>query len=145
MNEIADLLEECSTLRRDIAELEKLLGPQSDVGWNDVAQVDSVKFRAAQDQFSRDLTEHQAKVEQFLTKRIEQLGEGREVLQKTIHSGHRTINNLLAILRSISSLDDLEHVYRVRTVISRIREELETHLRYDEKVMYPLLSRNAAR
>jgi hypothetical protein len=137
MDTIDRLLTEHEALRRDAAALESLLGPQRGVGWDDESDCDVAAFRAARDRLAHDLTDHEGREERFMARHLRTPGRGE--LEAEIERAHKTLNNLVLLLQSAAELCTQKRVHRLRTIVSRVREELETHLSYEEKVLFPLL------
>ena len=65
----------------------------------------------------------------------------RDELEPAIRRAHVSLDGMTALLRTLSNICDGTHVYAVRTMTERLNEELEAHLRYEEKVLFPLLRR----
>jgi iron-sulfur cluster repair protein YtfE (RIC family) len=120
-------------LRRLAAQVEAAVGAQGGVGWDDCVFCDLKKLRATQEEFSRELLAHEAVEERVVTERL------RRRLSEDIRKTHRTIERMLGLLRALSSLCDGQHVHSIRTAARRLREELEEHLAYEEKVLFPAL------
>ncbi|MDX6767965.1 MAG: hemerythrin domain-containing protein [Elusimicrobiota bacterium] len=137
MDSIDRLLTEHEALRRDAAALEALLGPQRGVGWDDESDCDVAAFRAARDRLAHDLMEHEAREEKLIGRRLHSPGQGE--MEAEVERAHKTLNSLVSLLQSAAELCTQKRVHRLRTIVSRVREELETHLGYEEKVLFPLL------
>jgi hypothetical protein len=137
MDSIDRLLTEHADLRRDAAALLALLGPQRGVGWDDRSNCDVVAFRMARDRLAGDLAEHERREEDLMTRRLR--GPGRGELESEIERAHKTLNDLTGLLQTAATLCVEGRVYQLRTVAERVREELETHLDYEEKILFPLL------
>lgn len=137
MDSIDRLLTEHAALRRDAAALGALLGPQRGVGWDDESDCDLARFREARERLARDLAEHERKEERFISRLLRSPG-GWE-LEAEVERAHKTLNNLVALLQSAVELCAQGRVHRLRTIAARVVEELETHLQYEERVLFPML------
>ena len=66
-------------------------------------------------------------------------GPGRSELEAEVERAHKTLNDLTALLQTAATLCTEGRVHQLRAITERVREELETHLEYEEKVLFPLL------
>lgn len=137
MSELDTLLEEHEALRKDAAALTRLIGPQLAVGWSDHARIDLPAFEAARETLRRRLLEHEAKEERFITRRLR--APGAAEVEAEVERAHETLNRLMELLHSASALCTEGRVHALRTICGRVGEELESHLRYEETVLFPLL------
>lgn len=137
MDSIDLLLTEHVALRRDAAALLALLGPQRGVGWDDRSDCDVPAFRENRDRLAADLAAHERREEKFLAGHLR--GPGRAELEAEVERAHKTLNELTALLQTASALCTQGRVHQLRTITERVIEELETHLAYEEKVLFPLL------
>lgn len=137
MNDIELLIEEHGELRREAAALEALLGPQRGVGWEDNSNCDVTRFRAAQEGLLRNLAAHELKEESVIGRHLRAPG-GLEI-RAEVERAHETLNRLVTLLRSVATLCTGGRVHALRTITARVREELESHLVYEEKMLFPLL------
>lgn len=137
MDSIDRLMTEHAALRRDAAALLALLGPQRGVGWDDRSNCDVDAFRAARDRLAADLNAHEREEEGFMARRLR--GPGRGELEAEVERAHKTLNDLTALLQTAATLCTEGRVYQLRTITERVLEELEVHLVYEEKVLFPLL------
>lgn len=137
MDSIDRLMTEHAALRRDASALGALLGPQRGVGWDDESDCDVSKFREARDRLAHDLAEHERKEERFISRHLHAPGSGE--LEAEVERAHKTLNNLVTLLQSAVVLCAQGRVHRLRTISARVCEELETHLQYEEQILFPLL------
>lgn len=142
MDSIDRLLTEHASLRRDAAALLALLGPQRGAGWDDVSNCDVAAFRAARDRLAADLEAHELEEERFMARRLR--GPGRDELEGEVERAHQTLNDLTSMLQTAAVLCVEGRVHQLRTIAGRVCEELEAHLAYEEKVLFPLLRGTAA-
>jgi hypothetical protein len=132
---VRELLAEHAGLRASARRLEELLCPQTGVGLDDIASCDVVALLDARESLVRDILAHEKKEEAYVDARgtrVPELGEWME-------SSHEDLNSLLSLLASVSSTYDGRRAHALRAIVGRVREELEAHLRYEEKVVFPLL------
>ncbi len=132
---IESLMREHAQLRRLAEEVEAAVGIQGGVGWDDCVVCDFKKLRATQERLARELAEHEKAEERVVAEML----RGR--LSEEIENTHRTIERMLQLLRALSSLCDGQHVHAIRTAAKRLRQELEQHLAYEEKTIFPALRR----
>lgn len=138
MDAIDLLMEDHARLRRLAASLTGLLGAQTGVGWEDVSGCDLAPFRAAQEELLETLTVHELREERIFADRLP--ADSREELQKEVERAHESLNGLVSLLRSLSTLCSDGRVHSLRVTAGRVREELEHHLSFEEKALIPLLS-----
>jgi iron-sulfur cluster repair protein YtfE (RIC family) len=139
VDKIDSLIEEPATLRRLVDRIEQALGGQMGVGWDDCLCGDMSRFCAAQLAFQDRLKEHEAKEERLIGALLRCREAERAELEPVIERAHASLDGTLALLHTLSRICDGEHVYAVRTMAGRLREELEAHLTHEEKVLFPLL------
>lgn len=137
MKELERLLKEHEALRRDAAALAGLIGPQLAVGWNDHSPVDLARFEAAREQLRQHLLAHEAKEERFIARRLKLVGAAE--VGAEVERAHETLNRLMGLLHSVAALCTEGRVHALRVICGRVGEELESHLRYEEAVLFPLL------
>ena len=81
---------------------------------------------------------HEAVEDAYLSRIVRQLGLEPE-LDAAIAEGHRSLGTMAHLFGTVVRVCDGEHVYRVRTVLSLLSEELERHFSYEEKQVFPKL------
>ncbi|MBI4060712.1 MAG: hemerythrin domain-containing protein [Elusimicrobia bacterium] len=132
------LLEGHRTLRSSLACMAVLLDGPSGVGWDDCAALDRERFSRELKGFFAAFKAHEAMEDAYLTRILHQI-EMEPDLNAAIAEGHRAVAEMTKLFGAVAASCDGEHVYRLRTVLSRLSEELETHLSYEEKVVFPKL------
>jgi iron-sulfur cluster repair protein YtfE (RIC family) len=139
MDEIDEVIQEHAELRRLAGEIEKTIGPQRGVGWDDRVFADLPALRAAQGRFQAALQAHEAKEDRVIHAGLRRRAAEREELETQVEKAHRTLDSMSELLHTLFSLCDGTHVHAIRCVSERLRQELEAHLEYEEKVLFPLL------
>ena len=99
MKIVDDLLVQHAGLRRRLSDLEALLGPRSDAGWDDCSNCDMAQFQAKLKGFLAELKAHEAQEERALADAIGALPSGREELQRGMEKSHETLDNLMKLLK----------------------------------------------
>ncbi|HAZ08654.1 MAG TPA: hypothetical protein DCZ01_09085 [Elusimicrobia bacterium] len=140
MKIVDDLLKEHAGLRRSLADLETLLGPGSDAGWDDCANCDMIQFQARLKELRAQLTSHETHEESVVAEVLGSMPDGREEFRLGLAKSRETLDDLMKLFSAASAVDHGRHVYSVRHIAIRIREELEAHLVYEERGLSPLLS-----
>jgi len=138
---IDSLIGEHATLRVLASQIGKSLGPRTGTGWDDLAFGALTDFGAARRLFADALKAHEEKEERVISALVSRCDDHRAELEPVIEKAHASLNALMAMLDAVSSACDGKHIHAVRTVAERLREELEAHLAYEEKVLFPLLSK----
>ena len=139
MDTIDSLIEEHATLRRLAGEIEKAVGAQNGVGWDDRASCETTALRAAQRRFQDELKAHEAREERVVDAMLRDREREREQLEPAVRRAHVALDGLTALLRTLAGICDGTHVHAVRTAAERLHEELNAHLEYEERVVLPLL------
>ena len=139
MKIVDDLLVQHAALRRHLAELEALLGPRSDAGWDDCSNCDMAQFQARMKQFLAELKAHETSEERIMEDALRSLPTGQDEFRKGVLKSHETLDNLMKLLNAAAVIDHGRHVYSVRNITNRVHDELEAHLAYEEKTLFPLL------
>lgn len=140
MDIVNDLLGHHVQLRRSLMELESLLGPGTDAGWDDCSTCDMAGFQAGLRDFQGKLREHETYYDKgFMVEALEPLPGGHAELRKGFQKSHETVDNLTKLLAAAAAVDHGRHVYSVRHIVVRVREELEALLAYEERGIFPAL------
>lgn len=138
MDIIDCLLEGHGRLRSSLTFLTALLDRPSGAGWDDCAVVDQARFARELEAFFAAFKAHEAMEDAYLTRVLKQIEMDPDLLG-AIAEGHRAVAEMTKLFGAVAASRDGEHVYRLRTVLYRLREELETHMGYEEKVVFPKL------
>ncbi len=143
MDAIDRLLAEHSQHRRLVAELEAALGRPSvhEVGWNDCAGCDFKRFKEIHRELRERVLDHERREELLLKEALELL-EGGADAGRMLEKRHGGVNDLLRLLASVAELYDGSHLHPLRTVVARVREELDSHHEFEEKELFPRLRRD---
>ena len=132
------LLETHEALRGSLKSLTAMLGEASGVGWEDRLTLDRDPFARKLNEFLAAFKAHEAVEEAYLSRIVRQLGLDPE-LDAAIAEGHRSLGAMTHLFGTVVGVCDGEHVYRVRTVLSLLSEELERHFSFEEKQVFPKL------
>lgn len=132
------LLKRHEVLRDALQSLTEMLGQPNGVGWEDRSMLDRGSFSRRLEKFRDAFKAHEAVEETFLSRVVRQLGLEPE-LDAAIAEGHRSLGDITHLFGAVVGVCDGEHVYRVRMVLSRLSEELERRLAYEEKEVFPRL------
>jgi hemerythrin-like domain-containing protein len=138
---IRNLLEEHAELRRELAGMAGLLGKAQGVGWDDQMDVDLPRLKEAEHRFSARLKAHEQMEAEHLPQLLRRLAlEGES---HKLEAGNTTVRDIFRLLETITGLCDGKHVYALRNLMSRVSEDLERHLAYEERELFPLLRSNS--
>ena len=132
------LLKTHGELRGSLESLTVLLGSPRGVGWDDQSALDKEKFSRELAEFLSVFKAHEAVEDAFLSRVVRQIDPDPD-LDAAITEGHRSLESLTRIFGVVAASCDGEHVHGVRTALGRLREELETHLAYEEESVFPRL------
>jgi iron-sulfur cluster repair protein YtfE (RIC family) len=139
MDDVDLLIREHAALRLLAAEIEKTIGPQREVGWDDRSDFKSAALQSASGRFHLELKAHEAKEDRVIARRSRGRDAGREELGSAIDKAHASLDEMDRLLSVMAGLYDGTHAHAVRTVAAELRRELEAHLEYEENVLFPLL------
>ena len=145
MDTVHELLEEHRRLRRMAEQLEESVGPQDGVGWEDRSWRDPGILRRAARDFLTALEAHEKREEAAFAGLRPEAGGDAEALRGEVDRAHRTLNELSGILAAVTLCSEEGRVHAVRITARRVREELEAHLAYEERVVFPRLRRASRR
>lgn len=126
-----------ATLRRLADAIGDCIGRQKGVGWDDRSSCDIAALSEAQKRFQEELHAHEAEEDRIFGAILRGVGSERDELEATVARAHRSLEGTTALLRTLTSICDGSHVYAVRTAAERLRAELESHLIYEETVLFP--------
>lgn len=133
------LLEEHAELRRSLATMAGLLGKAEGVGWDDQMNLDLRRLKEAERRFSDMLKAHERQEENRLSEHLKRLIPDGEFPSHALETRHAAIRDIFQLLETVTGLCDGQHVYALRTLMTRVAEDLERHLAYEEQELYPLL------
>jgi len=138
MDIIDSFLENHAALR---AELETLSSPfkrTHGVGWDDCVVLDQKRLFQNVTAFIASVEAHEAREDELLREVCVLLEPDVQALAAWA-VGRRSLREILKLFNVIAFNCDGEHVHRVRELLLRLREELEPHLAFEEKTLFPLL------
>lgn len=130
------LKKEHAEIRRRLGELERLLGERKGVGWDDRTDCDIAALSSAWSGLRSFLAAHEAGEEALLRSRWQGIPEIAEWIEKN-HRGH---DELVRLLGAVAASCDGRHVHGLRFALEELRSELEAHILYEERVVFPLLA-----
>ncbi len=135
----SSLLEEHAELRRALAAMAGLLGKAHGVGWEDQMNLDLPRLKEAERRFSAMLKTHERKEEEHLSGLLRRLISQGELPPQALDTGYAAVRDIFRLLETVTGLCDGQHVYALRTLMSKVTEDLERHLTYEERELFPLL------
>lgn len=138
MDLIDGMLANHGTLRGSLMFLGALLDRPCGCGWDDLAVIDQDSLARELAGFMEALKRHEALEAEYMESVLRIRQADRE-LTDAVSAGHRAVEDLARIFGAVASSGDGEHVHRLRTVLERLTEEVEIHLAYEERVVFPLL------
>lgn len=143
METVDILLEQHAGLSRRLAELEAMLGPGGDAGWDDCTDCDMARFRSTLKDFLAELRAHEAAETRALGRVIDAPGPERRKKRMEYAKSHEALDHLVKLLGVEATIDHGRHVYSIRHIAARVRDELESHLAREERETFPLLRRES--
>ncbi len=138
MDIIEVLLEGHAALRGEFAALTAPFERPHGVGWDDRVALDKKRLLRDIRGFFAAFKTHETVEDEFLAE-VLRLVELNEELRAASAAGHRSMGEMMKLFGAVACSCDGRHVYPLRAVLFRLGEELETHLTYEEKILFPML------
>lgn len=138
MDIIDVFLERHAALRRDIASLEAPFLPPHGVGWDDCVAVDCERLLRDVERFFAAFKSHVLAEDRFLKDAAAKL-KLDAATEAEFSEGRRAVAGIMKLFAAVAFTFDGEHVHRVRELLSRMHEEVEEHLDFEESILFPLL------
>lgn len=137
--DVIDLfLEEHAALRAALAALEAPFRPPHGVGWDDCLPLDRARLMRDAGAFFAAYRAHEAEEDGLLAEASARV-ELEDATRSAFAESRRAVSDVMKLFNAVVFACDGEHVHRVREVLSRMRDEVEAHLAYEEKLLFPLL------
>ncbi len=138
MDIIDYFLENHAALRTELEALAAPFKRTHGVGWDDCVVLDQPRLFQNVTAFIASVKEHEMQEDEVLREVCVLLEEDAKALA-ALAEGRRSLREILKLFNVIAYNCDGEHVHRVRELLFRLREELEPHLAFEEKILFPLL------
>ncbi|HVE13449.1 MAG TPA: hypothetical protein VNI01_08660 [Elusimicrobiota bacterium] len=134
------LLEDHRALRGAYQEVERRLGAPAGVGWSDQRRLDKPALDEALRAFRAALHAH-AEVERvYLERTLRQVRQETRTAE-VIDEACRLVESMLELCCSVSSASDGQHLHALRATVRRLGANLELHLGYEEKELFPRMAK----
>ena len=124
------LLEDHVGLRESLAAMRDLVGRACDGDQESLG-----KLREAQARFLKRLRVHEEVEEVLLAKALRVSGEGERVA--VLDADHAGVNDIAAILSALTGICACRDPYAVGFAMARITDELERHMGFEERELFP--------
>lgn len=138
MDIIDVFLDRHASLRRDLSALEAPFQPPHGVGWDDCVAIDANRLLRDIETFFASFKSHVLAEDDFLAEVA-----GRVKLDPATRAdfaeGRRAVADIMKLFGAVAFTCDGEHVHRVRELLTRMHEEVEAHLRFEETTLFPLV------
>lgn len=138
MDIIEVFLETHRALRRELAALEAPFQRPHGVGWDDCVSLDCKRLLKEIESFFSAFKDHEAAEDEFMAE-VSSLVKLDAATGVAFANGRRAVADIMKLFGAVAFTFDGEHVHRVRELLSRMRAEVEAHLDYEEKVLFPLM------
>lgn len=140
MDIIDFFLESHAALRGEIEAVEAPFKRPHGVGWDDCVVLDNKRLLRNINAFFASFKKHEAAEDAFLAEVAGQFTLDAET-RAAFDEGRRSLGEIMKLFGAVAFSCDGEHVHRVRELLSRLREELESHLAYEEKILFPQMKK----
>jgi len=138
MDIIEVFLEKHGALRRELEALEAPFRRPHGVGWDDCVSLDCKRLLKEIEAFFADFREHEAAEDEFMSE-VASLAKPDAATSAAFANGRRAVADIMKLFGAVAFTFDGEHVHRVRELLSRMRAEVEAHLAFEEKTLFPML------
>lgn len=138
MDIIEVFLEKHGQLRRDLEALEAPFRRPHGVGWDDCVSVDCKCLLKDIEGFFASFKDHEAAEDEFMSE-VSHLVKPDAATSAAFANGRRAVADIMKLFGAVAFTFDGEHVHRVRELLSRMGREVETHLAFEEKRLFPML------
>ena len=132
------LLEDHRHLRASLACVTAMLDKPCNSGWEDRQSLDAALLSRNAARLFADFKSHEEFEQRILLPLVRRMADGG-FLAKSVDDSHRGIEQITRLFEAVCELCDGEHVYRVRSVLLRLQDELESHLDFEEQRLFPRL------
>lgn len=136
MDIIDVFLERHAALRGELSALEAPFRQPHGVGWDDCVALDGEALRRDAEAFFASFRGHALEEDEFLAAARARAGLDEELL-RAFAEGRRSVADIMKLFGAVAFTCDGEHVHRVRELLSRMRDEVEAHLRFEETSLFP--------
>lgn len=138
MDIIEILLQNHALLRAEFAALAAPFKRAHGVGWDDCVALDMPSLSRDIHGFFEAFKKHE-KAEDELLAEVSGLLELDKDTRAAFLEGRRAMGEIMKLFSVVAFSCDGEHVHRVRELLSRLGDELESHLAFKEKTLFPVL------
>jgi len=143
MDIIDVFLERHAILRGELTALEAPFRQPHGVGWDDCLALDGEALRRDADAFFASFRGHALDEDEFLAEAGALLNLDAQT-QEAFGEGRRSVGDIMKLFGAVAFTCDGEHVHRVRELLSRMREEVEAHLLFEERTLFPLFKQRVS-
>ncbi len=150
MNLIEHLKKEHAELRALLDAAENVLGKPRGVGLDDRLSSEGKLLFDALKSFLLAFEKHE-EAESLVIKRLlrlENILSARSPasypkisskLHQSVEEGHRSLKSITHLLSAMAAASDSDQIYSIRHVLSSLKQELNQHLDYEEREIFPKL------
>jgi hypothetical protein len=138
MDIIELFLERHAALRKELAALESQFQRPHGVGWDDCVSLDCKRLLRDIEGYFASFRDHEEMEDEFLSE-VSALVKLDATTRDAFTSGRRAVADIMKLFGAVAFSFDGEHVHRVRELLSRMSGEVESHLVFEEKILFPLL------
>lgn len=138
MDIIEVFLEKHGQLRRDLESLEAPFQRPHGVGWDDCVSVDCNRLLKEIEAFFASFKDHEAAEDEFMSE-VAHLVKPDAATSAAFANGRRAVADIMKLFGAVAFTFDGEHVHRVRELLSRMSGEVEKHLAFEERTLFPML------
>lgn len=135
------LLKDHEELRRRIAGMTDLVRRDASCGAEPVDPAVAGRLAEMEGLLARELEAHEALEERFMKETLRETGAEGAALVRAIKLDHESIHEVFRILDALTCLREGVSAYSLRFAVSSLAHNLERHLDYEEKSVFPLMRR----
>ncbi len=138
MDIIEVFLEKHGALRRELESLEAQFQRPHGVGWDDCVSLDCKRLLKDIEAYFASFRDHEAAEEEFMSE-VAALVKLDATTRDAFAKGRRAVADIMKLFGVIAFTFDGEHVHRLRELLSRMSTEVEAHLAFEERTLFPLI------
>lgn len=141
MNQWECLLEDHKELRRLTAEIAEVLREERILDIERLQPEAVKRLSVLHRRLTDDIKAHEELEERLMADALKEMGSKGARLLGAVRSDHDSIHEVFKLLDALMSIAYEESAYSIDFTVSCLRNQLERHLDYEEKEIFPTLKR----
>ncbi|MBI2387126.1 MAG: hypothetical protein HYV14_14135 [Elusimicrobia bacterium] len=138
MDIIEVFLDNHRQLRQELTALQARFQRPHGVGWDDCVSLDCKRLLKDIEAFFASFRDHEAAEDEFL-REVAPLVKLDAPTRDAFAGGRRAVAEIMKLFSVVAFTFDGEHAHRVRELLPRMSAEVDAHLTFEEKTLFPLM------